>query len=140
MDFDYKQLGSVLAWNRTSKNLRQVDLEIRSDYKLKQPAISAIERGETRMAVDTLVEYCNALGVRPDMVLDAFLTTPPESESSDIIVDPYVLQLAKMLEECPPEGKTMILQMIAMVSKYISQLKKENQQLKDFYGHYEEER
>lgn len=56
MDFDYKKLGTALAWHRTHNNLRQIDLELKSNYRLKQSAISAAERGETRLAVDTLVE------------------------------------------------------------------------------------
>lgn len=139
MEFNYKQLGSALAWNRAQKNLRQIDLEIRSDYRLKQPAISAAERGETRLAVDTLVEYCNALGIRADVVLDPFLRALPESEESDAIVDPYVIQIAHLLEDCPPDAKIMILQIVTIIREQYMRLETENRQLKDFYRKYEED-
>lgn len=138
MDFDYKKLGTALAWHRTHNNLRQIDLELKSNYRLKQPAISAAERGETRLAVDTLVEYCNAVGIRTDMVLDPFLTTPPDEEASDAIIDPYVIQIAKLLEECTPDAKIMILQIISILKENFMRIEQENQDLKAFYHKYED--
>ena len=118
MEFNYKKLGNLLAMYRMEKNLRQIDLEVRSEDRLKQPAISAAERGETRVAVDTLVDYCNAIGIRPDAVLEPFLTTRPEKESEEVIVDPYVIQLARIMQDCSADQKILLLQIAQVIREH----------------------
>ena len=138
MEFSYQKLGKSLARMRMHRKLRQVDLEEKSNYRLKQPAISDAERGETRLAVDTLVEYCNALGIRPDIILDPFLTTEPDEDRTDVIVDPYIIQLAELLRDCSPEMKAMILNITGIIKEDYMKLERENLQLKNFYGRYQD--
>ena len=139
MEFSYQKLGQILSQVRMRRHLRQKDLEERSGYHLRQPAISDAERGETRLAVDTLVELCNTLEIRPDVILDPFLTIPPESERTDVIIDPYVLQLAELLGNCPPEFKLMIVNITSIIKEDYMKLENENTQLKSFYETYKEE-
>lgn len=117
MEFDYKELGNALVWNRKQKNLRQIDLVIQSRNQLKQPTISSMERGETRVPVDALIHYCNAAGIRPDMILEPFILTKKDVEEEEVIVDPYVIQMARVMEGCSPEMKQIMLEIAGILKK-----------------------
>ena len=69
---------------------------------LASSTYAAIERGEVRMRLDSLLHICDALGVTPDMLLtmDDYSVTPKEAE------------LISRLDACSAKDKNTALRLL----------------------------
>lgn len=68
MGIDYKALGQNIKFYRKQKNLTQERLA--EELDLSVGFISQVERGITRMSLDTLIELCDLLGCSAGDLLD----------------------------------------------------------------------
>lgn len=132
MEFSYQELGAALARIRTQKGLTQRELEERSRSRLKQAAISEAENGNKRLPLDRFVEFCNLLEIRSDEVLDPYLSSPPMSDQSDAIVDSYVIAMAELMQDCPPNVKEGMIEICQCMKNHFLMYEKRHAELKNY--------
>jgi transcriptional regulator with XRE-family HTH domain len=68
----YQALQSVLARMRQEATLSQVQLAER--LNLGQSFVSKIERGQAYIELTLFIDWCQACGVKPGVILDAVLS------------------------------------------------------------------
>lgn len=110
---DLKLIGSRIKEVRSSRGMSQADLAVKAAVSL--PLISNIERGKTRMQLETFVKVAEALQVSADHLLRADV---PEVRTI------YQGELAEVLEDCSASEMEAILNIVREVKA--SMHKKQN--------------
>lgn len=110
---DLKLIGSRIRAVRASKGMSQADLAVKASVSL--PLISNIERGKTRMQLETFVKVAEALQVSADHLLRADV---PEVKQI------YQGELAEILDGCSASEMEAILNIVREVKT--SMHKKQN--------------
>lgn len=95
---DLKLIGSRIKAVRTSRHMSQADLAVKASVSL--PLVSNIERGKSRMQLETFVKIAEALQVSADHLL-----RPDVPEVKTI----YQGELAEVLEGCSASEMEAIL-------------------------------
>lgn len=101
---DLKLIGSRIKAVRASKGMSQADLAVKASVSL--PLISNIERGKTRMQLETFIKVAEALQVSADHLLRADV---PEVRTI------YQGELAEVLEGCSASEMEAILNIVREV-------------------------
>lgn len=110
---DLALIGSRIKAVRTGKGMSQADLAVKASVSL--PLISNIERGKTRMQLETFVKVAEALQVSADYLLRADV---PEVKTI------YQGEFAELLEDCSASEMETILNIVREVKA--SMHKKQN--------------
>ena len=110
---DLALIGSRIKAVRTGKGMSQADLAVKASVSL--PLISNIERGKTRMQLETFVKVAEALQVAADHLLRADV---PEVKTI------YQGEFAELLEDCSASEMETILNIVREVKA--SMHKKQN--------------
>ena len=110
---DLALIGSRIKAVRTGKGMSQADLAVKASVSL--PLISNIERGKTRMQLETFVKVAEALQVSADYLLRADV---PEVKTI------YQGEFAELLEDCSASEMEAILNIVREVKA--SMHKKQN--------------
>ena len=110
---DLALIGSRIKAVRTGKGMSQADLAVKASVSL--PLISNIERGKTRMQLETFVKVAEALQVSEDHLLRADV---PEVKTI------YQGEFAELLEDCSASEMETILNIVREVKA--SMHKKQN--------------
>ena len=110
---DLALIGSRIKAVRTGKGMSQADLAVKASVSL--PLISNIERGKTRMQLETFVKVAEALQVSGDHLLRADV---PEVKTI------YQGEFAELLEDCSASEMEAILNIVREVKA--SMHKKQN--------------
>ena len=110
---DLALIGSRIKAVRTGKGMSQADLAVKASVSL--PLISNIERGKTRMQLETFVKVAEALQVSADRLLRADV---PEVKTI------YQGEFAELLEDCSASEMEAILNIVREVKA--SMHKKQN--------------
>lgn len=110
---DLALIGSRIKAVRTGKGMSQADLAVKASVSL--PLISNIERGKTRMQLETFVKVAEALQVSADHLLRADV---PEVKTI------YQGEFAELLEDCSASEMETILNIVREVKA--SMHKKQN--------------
>ena len=110
---DLALIGSRIKAVRTGKGMSQADLAVKASVSL--PLISNIERGKTRMQLETFVKVAEALQVYADHLLRADV---PEVKTI------YQGEFAELLEDCSASEMETILNIVREVKA--SMHKKQN--------------
>ena len=110
---DLALIGSRIKAVRTGKGMSQADLAVKASVSL--PLISNIERGKTRMQLETFVKVAEALQVSADHLLRADV---PEVKTI------YQGEFAEHLEDCSASEMETILNIVREVKA--SMHKKQN--------------
>ncbi len=110
---DLKLVGSRIKAVRISRGMSQADLAVEASVSL--PLISNIERGKTRMQLETFVKVAEALQVSAD-----YLLRPDVPEVKAI----YQGEFAELLEDCSASEMETILKIVREVKA--SMHKKQN--------------
>ena len=110
---DLELIGSRIKAVRTGKGMSQADLAVKASVSL--PLISNIERGKTRMQLETFVKVAEALQVSADYLLRADV---PEVKTI------YQGEFAELLEDCSASEMETILNIVREVKA--SMHKKQN--------------
>lgn len=110
---DLALIGSRIKAVRTGKGMSQADLAVKASVSL--PLISNIERGKTRMQLETFVKVAEALQVSADHLL---LADVPEVKTI------YQGEFAELLEDCSASEMEAILNIVREVKA--SMHKKQN--------------
>lgn len=110
---DLALIGSRIKAVRTGKGMSQADLAVKASVSL--PLISNIERGKTRMQLETFVKVAEALQVSVDHLLR---TDVPEVKTI------YQGEFAELLEDCSASEMEAILNIVREVKA--SMHKKQN--------------
>lgn len=110
---DLALIGSRIKAVRTGKGMSQADLAVKASVSL--PLISNIERGKTRMQLETFVKVAEALQVSTDHLLRADV---PEVKTI------YQGEFAELLEDCSASEMETILNIVREVKA--SMHKKQN--------------
>ena len=110
---DLALIGSRIKAVRTGKGMSQADLAVKASVSL--PLISNIERGKTRMQLETFVKVAEALQVSADHLLSADV---PEVKTI------YQGEFAELLEDCSASEMEAILNIVREVKA--SMHKKQN--------------
>lgn len=101
MDLDYIALGERIRTLRKKKRLTQQQIAEQVDIETSN--ISHIERGASKVSLNTLVKIANALGVSlDDLVCDSILSEK----------DVFEHEIAGELKDCTPEEIRMISDMV----------------------------
>ena len=101
---DLALIGSRIKAVRTGKGMSQADLAVKASVSL--PLISNIERGKTRMQLETFVKVAEVLQVSADHLLRADV---PEVKTI------YQGEFAELLEDCSASGMETILNIVREV-------------------------
>ena len=101
---DLALIGSRIKAVRTGKGMSQADLAVKASVSL--PLISNIERGKTRMQLETFVKVAEALQVSADHLLRADV---PEVKTI------YQGEFAELLEDCSASEMEAILNIVREV-------------------------
>ena len=101
---DLKLIGSRIKAVRASKGMSQADLAVKASVSL--PLISNIERGKTRMQLETFVKVAEALQVSADHLL-----RPDVPEVKQI----YQGELTEILDGCSASEMEAILNIVREV-------------------------
>ena len=110
---DLALIGSRIKAVRTGKGMSQADLAVKASVSL--PLISNIERGKTRMQLETFVKVAESLQVSADHLLRADV---PEVKTI------YQGEFAELLEDCSASEMEAILNIVREVKA--SMHKKQN--------------
>lgn len=110
---DLALIGSRIKAVRTGKGMSQADLAVKASVSL--PLISNIERGKTRMQLETFVKVAEALQVSADHLRRADV---PEVKTI------YQGEFAELLEDCSASEMEAILNIVREVKA--SMHKKQN--------------
>ena len=110
---DLALIGSRIKAVRTGKGMSQADLAVKASVSL--PLISNIERGKTRMQLETFVKVAEALQVSADHLHRADV---PEVKTI------YQGEFAELLEDCSASEMEAILNIVREVKA--SMHKKQN--------------
>ena len=110
---DLALIGSRIKAVRTGKGMSQADLAVKASVSL--PLISNIERGKTRMQLETFVKVAEALQASADQLLRADV---PEVKTI------YQGEFAELLEDCSASEMETILNIVREVKA--SMHKKQN--------------
>lgn len=110
---DLQLIGSRIKSVRASRGMSQADLAVKASVSL--PLISNIERGKTRMQLETFVKVAEALQVSADHLLRADV---PEVRTI------YQGELAEVLDGCSASEMEAILNIVREVKA--SMHKKQN--------------
>ena len=113
MQLNYIVLGQRIQKIRKNKHISQADLAVKASVSL--PLISNIERGKTRMQLETFVKVAEALQVSADHLLRADV---PEVKTI------YQGEFAELLEDCSASEMETILNIVREVKA--SMHKKQN--------------
>ena len=101
---DLQLIGSRIKSVRASRGMSQADLAVKASVSL--PLISNIERGKTRMQLETFVKVAEALQVSADHLLRADV---PEVRTI------YQGELAEVLDGCSASEMEAILNIVREV-------------------------
>lgn len=83
MGIDYKRLGKNIKYYRKQKQLTQEQMA--EQLELSLGFISQVERGITKMSLDTLVDMCELLGCSVAELLDNVQTDRKKTELDDFL-------------------------------------------------------
>jgi Predicted transcriptional regulators len=83
MGIDYKLLGKNIKYYRKQKQLTQEQMAEQLDLSLG--FISQVERGITKMSLDTLVDVCDLLGCSAAELLDNVQINREKTELDDFL-------------------------------------------------------
>ena len=104
MELNYYKVGERIKEARRRKDYTQENLS--SLTGISQPHIGHIETGKTKVGLPTLVKIANAL----ETTLDALVY-----DSMTIAVDTYDKDFKDELDDCTPEQKEYLLELIRLV-------------------------
>ena len=104
---DYKRLGKRIREERIKLNLTQAQLAEAID--ISDTYLGAIERGERRLTLDTLVKLVNRLGVTVDYMLSDFV-----SDNNSNILE----QFKQIIDGQPLERKQMAINVLRTLFSY----------------------
>lgn len=102
-------IGHRLAEARHLKKLTQEDLSELTGVSIS--GISRIETGKNSVTLDTLLKFCDVLGVGPDFLLYDYLPPSDKTEDPDI---QHVISLLKTM------NKADVQFILAVITLYIS--------------------
>ena len=104
---DYKRLGKRIREERRKLNLTQAQLAESID--ISDTYMGAIERGERRLTLDTLVRLANRLGVTIDYML-----ADSVSDSDTNIME----QFKQIIDQQPLDRKQMAINVLRTIFSY----------------------
>lgn len=104
MNIDYSIIGDRIKKSRKQKNYTQENL---SEYLgVSTVYVSKIERGKTKINLETLMKICNFLHITP-----SFLLTGCASYSEDYLQS----EISDMLKTCSPSEIKLITNIIKLI-------------------------
>lgn len=106
--FNYSEIGERLFKLRKRKGWKQLDVAERAG--ISERSYAAIERGEAKPKLDTLLKICNVLQVTPDVILTA--DNPSEKLREE--------EILAELHECTPKERETALRLL---KTYLQSLK-----------------
>lgn len=98
MNVNYRLIGSRLCQRRKELNLTQKKLG--DMIHISGPHISAIETGSKQPSLETLLEFCNALNINIDYLLNGTIYSDPD------------IQLIEKIKICSLENQNRISKII----------------------------
>ena len=107
LNIDNNAIGSQIKTARKNKNYTQENLAEHLGVSITY--VSKIERGDTRINLETLVKICNYLDVSPAYILNNSICTS-ESYLRNEITD--------MLRDCSPEKIRLIANVIKSIIEF----------------------
>lgn len=101
MNINYKLIGHRIRDKRKIKNFTQTELA--NKIGVSNPHISNIERGKTKMSLQTLVDIANAL----DTTLDEIMC-----DNVTVAKGVYIKDIADEINDCDSEDLKVILDVV----------------------------
>ena len=112
MSLDYKAIGRRIRDKRMFKNFSQAELA--SKIGVSNPHISNIERGRTKVSLQTLVDIANALDITLDEIMCDNVT-----EAKGI----YIKDIAEEINTCNSEDMKIVFDVVKTLVEGLKQRK-----------------
>lgn len=110
MSIDYKLIGRRIRNKRMARNFSQTDLANR--IGVSNPHISNIERGKTKVSLQTLVDIANALNTTLDEIM---CDNVPEAKGV------YIKDIANEINTCDSEDLKIVLDVVKTLIQDLKQ-------------------
>ncbi len=109
MYIDYNALGQRIKKVRKQKRFTQERLA--ENLEVSTVYISQVENGKTKLSLEMLVRIAKLLDTNPGYFLTGISYDMQDYLKSDI---------ALLLQDCPPERRQLIIDIIKLIAKYDS--------------------
>lgn len=108
MGINYVLLGKNIKYYRKQKKMTQEELA--EKVGLSIGFISQVERGITRMSLDTLIDICNSLDCSAGDILDHVQANPRPAQSEDVLA---------LFNQLPQRDQSLFFHMLKAYTEHL---------------------